>query len=354
MRKTICILIMILVTVLPAAVNLEAEKRAELNDLARPEMMTTDGGKLFIVDGYEVYVYSMKDHKLLGKFGNKGSGPGEFAPSFANRIQIQLHNGNILLNSTRKMAWFTHKGELVREKRLTFLAIQVVPVDDNFAVTRFMPGQNGVNMLTVQLLNDKMETLKTLYQRDDISHQRSGKLDCPNEQIFVRCAADKLYIMDQRDTTFHIRVFDKKGNPLTPIKKDYPPLKMPDSYKQEVMDWVESRKSMLRQHATNNMGMSIEQLKKMVYYHPIVPAARYFHADDKMLIVETFIKKNKLSQFIVLDTNGKVLKKVFLTDAEPGKVKMFPKAGYTFYKNRHLYLWEDLETETWELHETIF
>jgi len=351
MKKMIIILLTGFLSVLPTT-RLHADKLAELEELSRPAMMAVGGGKLFVLDGLEVYIYSMKDYRFLGKFGRIGNGPGEFHTSFNNRMQLQMHDGNVLLNNINKMAWFSPEGKLIREKRFPYLVIQIIPVGKNFAVKRFLTGQNGVNQLAVQLVDEQLKTIKTLYNREDIDFRRSGKLDCPNEQIFTRFTENRLYIIDQKGG-FHIRVFDGEGNVLPAIKKDGPPLKMPESYKKEVLAWMEAEKSQIRVYG-ERVGLTLDQMKQMVYYHPYVPAARYFTTNDGTLIVETFIKKENRSQFIIMDKTGKILKKVFLIDAEPGRVKMAPTATYTFHGNKHIFLKDNLDTETWELHADVF
>lgn len=331
-----------------------SQKPAELRELAKPETMTVDGNKLYVLDGVEVYIYSMNDYKLLGRLGKKGNGPGEFQSTFGARLHLQLHNGNILLNNMNKMAWFSTEGKLIREKRFPFLVMQIVPVEKHFAVTRFMPGPDGVNQLAVQLMDNQLKKIKTLYTREEISFRKSGKLDCPNEQIFVRYVWDRLYIVDQIDKTLHIRVFDVQGNPLPAIKIDGPPMKMPESYKEDVLAWADAQQSQIRPQA-DRLRMTMDQMKQMIYFHPLLPAARFFTTNGDTMIVETFIKKkDNRSQFIILTKEGKILKKVFLTDAEPGRVKMSPTATYTFYKNQHLFLVENPDTETWELHGETF
>lgn len=351
MKKVKVFLLTVFVVVFTIT-GLIAAKAAELREPARPEMMAVDGGKLYILDGVEVHIYAMTDYRFLGKFGKTGDGPGEFQSSFANRMQLQVHDGNVLLNNINKMAWFSPEGNLIREIRFPFLVIQVVPVGKNFAVLRFLPGQNGVNQLAVQLVDEQLKTIKTLYTREEVDFRKSGKLDCPNEQIFTRYAENRIYIMDQKGG-FLIRVFDGKGNTLPAIEKDEPPLEMPESYKKEVLEWVDAEKSQLRVHG-ERMGMSLDQMKQMIYYHPYVPAARFFTTNGDTLIVETFVKKDNRSQFIIMDKMGKILKKVFLVDAEPGRVKMVPAATYTFYGNKHIFLTDNPDTEMWEIHVEVF
>jgi hypothetical protein len=181
MNKLIILFIFIMIFLLMLSTTiLYSHKLADLADLAKPVMMATDSSKLYILDGVKAYIYSMKDFRLLGTLGKKGNGPGEFNPTFADRIQLHLHDGNILLNTWNKMAWFSQEGMLIREKKFPFLVIQIVPLDQNFAVTRFFPGQDGRNQLRVKLMDEQLKAIKTLYTREDISFRKSQKLDCPN------------------------------------------------------------------------------------------------------------------------------------------------------------------------------
>jgi len=49
-----------------------------LRDLFRPELIRVDQNQIYITEGPRVYIYSLDDFKLIGKFGAKGEGPQEF------------------------------------------------------------------------------------------------------------------------------------------------------------------------------------------------------------------------------------------------------------------------------------
>jgi hypothetical protein len=58
--------------------SIVGKKLAALKEVVNATAIEIDGDELFVLDEVVVYVYSMKDFKLLRKFGREGNGPGEF------------------------------------------------------------------------------------------------------------------------------------------------------------------------------------------------------------------------------------------------------------------------------------
>ena len=48
-----------------------------LKGIFEPEMIKVDGESLFIVEGANILEYSLKDLRIVRRFGGKGEGPGE-------------------------------------------------------------------------------------------------------------------------------------------------------------------------------------------------------------------------------------------------------------------------------------
>jgi hypothetical protein len=96
--------------------------------------------------------------------------------------------------------------------------------------------------------------------------------------------------------------------------------------------------------------LTIEQIRQMVYYHEKLPLARNFTVQKRGIFIETYQKRGNKSRFVFLDQAGKVKGDLYLTDAEPGRVKMSPHSTYCIANNKYYYLKENLDEETWELH----
>jgi hypothetical protein len=97
------------------------------------------------------------------------------------------------------------------------------------------------------------------------------------------------------------------------------------------------------------MGLSRAQMREMIAFSEYFPTFRNMMLKDDRIYVEMFTKKGSRSRFQIFDLNGKKTGDVFLTDNEPGRIKMLPKFGYTFSNNSYLYIRENVEGEIWEL-----
>jgi hypothetical protein len=326
-------------------------KVKEMKNIFRVDMVTVDGKNLYVLDNFTVYVYSLKDYKLMARFGKKGTGPGEFNPNFVNRLTLQLDGNHIVLNTFRKIARFSKKGKFINEKIIPFLSVQVIPLGTDYIITKYTPGEKGINQLSVCICGADFRAKKTLYSREDISTQRSGKLDCPNEQIFVEKNSKSIFIYDQRPG-IEVMVFDHSGKELSRFNLPEPQIDMPQRFKDEVLEWANT--SSMARSFSQMARLSLDQIRQMVDFHEILPVARCFNVQGDDLLIETYVKKGQLSKFIQLNTHGKKLGEAFLTDAEPGRVKMNPYSTYCFYGDEYYFFRENLETETFELHKETF
>ena len=346
MKRTVCIFIFLIAGMFIAQPVFGA-KVTEISDIIRVDMMAVDGHTLYVLDNTTVHVYSLKNHKLVTRFGKKGNGPGEFNPNFIERLVMQLDGDHVVLSTFRKIARFSKKGKLLDEKVIPFLASQIVPLGSNYIITKWLAGEKGINHLSVRLCGPDFSDIKALYTREDISPQRSGKLDCPNEQIFVEKNSKAIYIYDQRPGR-EVLVFDLSGREVKKIRLPEPQIEMPQSYKDEVIHWANTS-SMVRSFS-QQARLSLDQIRKMVYFHKILPVARCFKVQGDNLFIETYVKKGPLSKFIRLNVKGKKTGETFLTDAEPGRVKMNSFSSYCFYQDRYYYFRENIDDEIFELH----
>jgi hypothetical protein len=313
-----------------------AEKLASLPQLTRPGMIEVIGDEFYVVQDVEVYIYSLKDFSLLRKFGQKGEGPGEFSPTDFG-LHLQPLKDKLFLNTSFKMINFSKTGELVKEQTFPYLVFQVVPLGKNYVIVKLTSDQ-----IMVKLMEPGLKEIKTLYERPgDI---KPGERPVPPSFIYIRSSEEKLFVCDQK-SGFHIMLFDSQGNPLPSIKIDYEPLKVTASFKKEFMEWIVSFvkfKSLPPQVQ--------EQVKSQLKFQDYLPVIRNFLVKDGKIYVQTYKEKDKLSEFVIIDFKGKVLKKVFLPGATQNKVEVKAFTTYTISGGMYYYLLENEDTEEWEVH----
>lgn len=97
-------------------------------------------------------------------------------------------------------------------------------------------------------------------------------------------------------------------------------------------------------------GTFFNMLKQVVEFPTYLPAIRNIAGGKNRLYVQTYRKKQDLSEFLVFGEKGKMLKQVYLPDKWRYKIKINPDVTFTIKNGCYYYLVEDLENEQWELH----
>jgi len=336
---------MLVVLLVALASFVDGKKPAVLPELKKPSMMVTQGNELFILDGVEVYVYSLRDYRLLTKFGKMGAGPGELIPDDEISLHLRLVEGNIFLNSQTKMVHYGKEGKLIKEKAFTFVSMQVAPLGEGYAAVKVTPGGSvGAIKLAVVLCDSQLNPLKTLVSFDKDEAANFGKIVIPTPYIYLQCGKDTLYVWGGNQRDFEVKVFDKRGNPLPSIQMPYERLELTDSLKKEVIEWFKTGRF-------RNVPAEVFQ---RLYFLDYLPAVRNVavagsHSGDRVYI-QTYKQQGGDSEFFVFDGHGKFLKRIFLPTASGDKIKINNETLFTFDGDRYYYLVENIDKEEWELH----
>lgn len=328
-----------IILILSLDLNLPGERLIELKELSKPELIVVEGNELFVVEDASVYVYSLKDYTLLRKFGQKGNGPAELNPHMRYPLQLQVGGKDILLHSWSKMVFFTRKGEFVREKKFPFIVTQVIPLGDNFAVTKSVINEKGTNAIGVVIFAPNLKELKTVYCRSYPHYQKSGRIDIVPEFVLIRGYENKLLVFDQKQTAdFVIHVYGSSGKPLKEIKVDWKKRKMTGEFKEKTWEWVEKD---IRFRSLSN------EMKRMVTFPDFFPVMKNFQVEDSRIYIHTYQTRGRETEFIVTDFDGKILKNIYLKGADKNTIESAP---YTFKDGKYIYLQENQRLEKWELH----
>ncbi len=186
-----------------------SEKLSVLAELTDPAMIEINGNELFVLDDVEVYVYSLQDYGFLRKFGKRGEGPGELLPQPDMPLMMQVRKEDVLLYSFNKMIYFSKTGKMIKEKRIPFVAFQVIPLGENYAVTRFTRSNQGESQLSVLLFNAEFNELKKLYESELLNDFRKRKIAFPLVNVYIQSPGNQLFVLDQK-LEFEILRFDWK------------------------------------------------------------------------------------------------------------------------------------------------
>lgn len=305
---------------------------SEFKELIDPRTITIDNGQIFITDGVNVHIYSLKDYKLQHSFGKSGEGPREFKvhPDAATKIIISVRPKFILVDCLFKVLYFKRDGTFIKESKVSS-GLRYQPIGDQFvANSRIITDK--FRYFAVNLYDSKFNKIKELY-REKGWFQVTGDFD----PVDVRTA----YPLITGDTIVvpgkKVLLFNNKGEKIHTIDYQFDKIKITDADKQKYIDWYENSKRLQRYY---------QFLKPRMKFAPFYPDIKDCAVDNNTIYVLTFKKKDSKSEFVVFDLNGKFLNKAMVDFADIDVRDFYP---YTIKNNKLYQLIFDEDEETWSL-----
>jgi hypothetical protein len=321
--------------------NLYPEKLAVLPEINHPSMMDISGDELFILDDVRVNVYSMKNYRLLRYFWKKGQGPGELHSLPDAPFTMTVNGDRVILSSVYKIIVYKTSGEIFDEIKMSpsFL-IEAVPFGSGYVVTKFRR-DNGTAVSTTSLCSGKkLKKVKKLFESEIPNSYSKNKIAMPPMVSFARCCENRIFVFGRRED-FSIKVFDRQGNPMPDITIPYEKIKSDKVFRQKVDDAISL-------HPTFKTQPPV--FKKIMYVPEQLPVFKDCMVKDGRLYVQTYRSKGNLSEFLIFDTAGEFLKKVYLPGSETLQIRLNPASTFTFSAGKYYYLVENFEKEQWEIH----
>ena len=308
------------------------QKIAVLNELIKPETLCMDDTQYYITEGAAIFIYSLKDHKLVGKFGKAGEGPREFkATPGGYGLRVFPLPDQILVNSLDKLSFFNKKGEFGKEMKAPMGVYQ--PLGEKFVGLAFKAGADQSMAITVSLFNEKLEKGKEIYSRTLLQR---GSMVFPVASPIFEARNGRIFIGGEEG--FVIRILDAEGNLLSSIARDYKRVKVSEEYKEGVFESFKNN--------PQTKGM-VDYLKQMIKFKEFFPAIQLIFVDQASIYILTYRKQLEKYEIFIFDTSGKYIKQVYLPIQYIDRIQPYPFA----IKNGILYqLIENEENEAWELH----
>jgi hypothetical protein len=319
-----------------------------LPGVMKPSSINVYGDELYILESGVILVYSLKDLKLIRKFGRKGDGPGELQviPTYSNKLTA--YPQYILVETFARLIYFSKDGTLQKEiKKKSPFYFKTIPIGNNFVINKFKQDQK-VFYNCLSLFDAEMNEIKEIYSQE---HFQQGavpaiKLDMLLEIALFEVVDDKIFV-EESPKGFIIQVYDSKGNKLYRIEKEYEKVKVTDAYENEMMERFKEDPSIKAQGG-------YEQIKNIFKprFPKIFPAIQGLYVSNKKIYVQTYkVKKNK-EEYVIMDLKGNIIKRVYIHKFD--NVTLMGKIQgtklHTIHNDKLYYLLESEDEEEWELH----
>ncbi len=312
----------------------------KLPGIESPKYLAVDDQQFYVSDREVISIYSLKDNKLVGKFGKRGEGPQEFLPlQFTEIVAVFPQKDSLFILSQNKISFYTRTGKYIKEKKLTTFQFALQPLGQNYAGYGFQMDQKTQKVtMALTIYDPEFKKIKELINRV----YEMGKIpDTPDDSFNFAIWKNKMAVpLSGSPEEVNIGIFDATGKKLAEIKHKYPPMKITEKYKQKVFETIE-KNPQFKQFK--------EIVKQRTKFKAMFPAIQSLIAADDKIYVLTYQEKNGQMEFLIFDFNGKFIKQIFVPVSFAYGLLPDPMA----IRNNKLYQLIDNEDEdVWELHAT--
>jgi len=318
-----------------------ARKITTFHSHLSPDTVLIDDNRLYITEESSVFIYSLKDFKLIKKFGSRGEGPKEFK----GKPQLYVQGPHILVNSTSKVSFFTKRGIWKREVNNIVSGRSFQPLGNRYVGYSTSVDKDGVRYSGIYIYDSTFTRIKNVYKYESIAQSQEGKGWRLFAKTYIKPLVCDNKIVVAGGVNFIINVFNNKGEKLFTINREYPRVKFTSVDKEKVLYLYKTRPSTAPEY---------DWWKKNIHFPDYFPAIRTIYTADKKIYVRTYRKKKSKSEFFVFDGQGKLLKRVFLPIAKSNAKNAYPylydSSLFTIRNGKLYQLILDEETEEWSLH----
>jgi hypothetical protein len=339
-KKTI--LLSLILLVLASQLIVAETKVVTLPEINKPDRdIYMDNERLYVTESTTINIYSLKDFKLIKRFGKQGEGPREFKidqQRGLGSVILNVHTDAILVNSVGRLSWFKKDGTFIKEMKLPNpFSFALQPFGNNFVGLGLEQGK--VIFWALNIYDENLIKIKTLAKSEHTFQRGKGlKVLATNPTHAVY--KDKLYTAWEND--IDIKVYDTGLKELYAIKHSLKRVKVTEDDKKKIIDYLKNTPP----------SKDYFEFLKPIKFPDFYPSVWSIFVTGDILYVMTFSSDDSEEgiqkyDILLFDLKGKFLKKIVL----PLKMKdpLLP-SPFIIHKGKLYQLVENEDEEEWELH----
>ncbi|MCP4158017.1 MAG: hypothetical protein GY757_60475 [bacterium] len=311
-----------------------AKKVATLTEISRPDTFLVAKDGIYIVEGTDIYIFSISDYKLKVKFGKKGEGPEEFRVRPGGGVSIFPLDEYIYTRTLGKVSKFTKKGEFVKEIKTKF-GNYFSPLGHSKFVGSEEIVEDKKPVRTINIYDSNVKRVVAIGKVPDL--HAPGVVDpFVSPLAFMGCGK---HVFLALQTDFTIEMLDFSGKKIKTIKREPEKLKVPAQYRKDLLNWFKKEARVTERYYI--------YLKKALRVPEYFPAIAGMQVMDNKLYVKTYKVEDEKHEFYIYDCEGNYLETKMIKLIKRNPILPYPFA----VSNGMLYeLVENLDEEEWDLY----
>jgi hypothetical protein len=327
-------IVFILLLVLPWS-SIRAKIAATLQLLTNPTGIAVKGHRIYIADFPAIYIYSLKDFRLIKKFGKQGAGPGEFLPrSSKDKFFIYLLDETVFVESNGRVSFFILNGDFLKEFNVAAVGYRFQPFGNRFLGKKRVMEERSVYG-TINLFDKRFKRVKEVF-RVPYSIQPGKKILVFNPNDFrYHPGENYLYIRDSKE--FAVKIYDNHFKLVSTIKRENYTLRkiLPEDKK--------------KMHSVFKVALKERYavLRHRITFPETFAAIRNILMDGGKLYIITFKKQEEGVECFLYTPEGTFIQKLHIPLIFENILQYYP---YTIHNGSLYQLIENEDAEEWELH----
>jgi hypothetical protein len=318
--------------------GLPGEKAHRISGLGRPVGLEMDKNQLYILENSAVSIYSLKDFRLINKFGQSGQGPGEFATLPHVHITLDCSTDKLIIGSIRKISIYSKQGRFISERKAHNLAYRLVVMDTTPGRERFLGWSRnqdgGINTNTIVVFDSRLNKIKQVYRDRDPFQGRGKGYDMLPKTFSFLSHRGKILLPGRDDAS--IDVLNLEMKPLFTIRIEQEPLRVSEDFKRKMIHYLKTSPE------TKNVFPILQPIR----FPKTFPGINSFFADQGIIYVMSWKREKGNNEFFTYNLEGKFLRRIMLPIRYETDIQTYP----TIIKNGHLVqLVENELDQEWEL-----
>lgn len=272
-------------------IDTEAEDLAELG-ISRIRSVDADrDGNVYFLSNSRIFKFDSHGN-FIQAIGQKGKGPGEIERPGGLRItddqEISIYD-----RGNKKFLFFNRNGSLAREIKDTSsisLFGEAMSLDNGnflFEEMEIDPEKKEISYhLTV--LNEDLDKITDLNGKVSRENPlQSARYNLFDHYFGYQITGDRIYLANPQKENLEIEIYSLQGELLKKIRKPSRQIKIPEEYKQNIID-------------TMSKGGMWNLLKDKAYMQEHFPPFRFIYVDEEgRILVETYEKGENPGEYIL-------------------------------------------------------
>jgi len=328
---TIILLAMIIVNPLPA------RKVGNMPEVSNFSELYIFKNKVYAIDTkIHVDIYELNPFRYIKQASKYGAGPGE-CPVMPSMV---IYPDYFYLFRYGRCMYFSLNGDYIKEYRIPKPNLHLfAPLGKNFLSHKITDDQTAsYHELSICTYTEKEgirhKKVAYIYVSPHRKQKNNRYMYCPFGDFFkYSIVGDKIFIPDSTRGMF-AEIYDFNGNRFSQIRLNYEKLTVPEENKKKLKEKLEAIPAF--------SAMKDRYYLDFLEYYP---AFQYAALDKGKVYFLTFYKKGQMREIIIADWKGKFIKRSYVTVLNDTEIIKCAISDNKFY-----YLFENEESEEWELH----